>query len=283
MAIRTLPEDVVAMAGEMATLPIIFERINEAVENPESSFSEIGQIISGDSSLSARLLKIVNSAFYGFSNKIETITHAITIIGTAQLRDLVLATTVMEKFKGMPSETINMKSFWLHSISCGLAARIIATYRHDRNPERFYVLGILHDIGRLLMFLNIPDQMREVIEISVKEKIILYEAEKKVIGFNHAEMGGFLMKAWNLPVTLQNAINFSHDPSSTTPECVTETSILHVADLISHSMEHGSAGELYVPPLDEEAWDEVGLPSSILAAIVYQLDRHLDETIHMFL
>ena len=75
-----LPEDVVGMAGEMATLPIIFMRINEAVEDPESSFSEIGQIISGDSSLSARLLKIVNSAFYGFSNKLETITHAITII-----------------------------------------------------------------------------------------------------------------------------------------------------------------------------------------------------------
>jgi len=280
---ETLPEDIVEMAGEMATLPIIFTRINEAVENPESSFSEIGQIISGDSSLSARLLKIVNSAFYGFSNKIETITHAITIIGTAQLRDLVLATTVVEKFKGVSSETINMKSFWLHSISCGLAARIIATYRHDRNPERFYVLGILHDIGRLLMFLNIPDQMREVIEVSVKEKMILHESEKKIIGFNHAEMGGFLMEAWNLPVTFQNAITFTHDPSSTTPECVTETSILHVADLICHSMEHGSSGECYVPPLNEEAWEEIGLSASILASVVYQLDRHLDETIHMFL
>lgn len=279
----TLPEDVVEMAGEMATLPIIFTRINEAVEDPESSFTEIGQIISGDSSLSARLLKIVNSAFYGFSNKIETITHAITIIGTAQLRDLVLATTVMEKFKGMPSETINMKSFWLHSISCGLAARIIATYRHDRNPERYYVLGVLHDIGRLLMFLNISDQMCEVIETSVNEKIILHEAEKKIIGFNHAEMGGFLMEAWNLPVTFQTAITFSHNPSGTTPEFFTETAILHVADLISHSMEHGSSGERYVPPLDEEAWEKIGLPSSILASIVYQLDKHLDETIHMFL
>ena len=114
----THPEDVVGMAGEMATLPVIFVRINEAVENPNSSFSEIAQIISGDSALSARLLKIVNSAFYGFSNKIETISHAITIIGTAQLRDLVLATAVIEKFQGLPSKNINMKSFWLHSISC---------------------------------------------------------------------------------------------------------------------------------------------------------------------
>ena len=280
---KTLPEDVVGVAGEMATLPIIFTRINEAVENPKSSFSEISQIISGDSSLSARLLKIVNSAFYGFSNKIETITHAITIIGTAQLRDLVLATTVMEKFKGVPSETINMKSFWLHSISCGLAARIIATYRHEQNPERFYVLGVLHDIGRLLMLLNIPDQMREVIKLSVKEHIILHEAEKQIVGFNHAEMGGFLMEAWNLPVTFQNAIAFSHDPSSTPPECVTDTSILHVADLVTHCMEYGSSGEPSVPPLNEEAWEEIGLPSSILPSIVYQLDRHLDETIHMFL
>ncbi len=278
-----LPEDVVEMAGEMATLPIIFTRINEAVENPKSSFSEIGQIISGDSASSARLLKIVNSAYYGFSNKVETITHAITIIGTAQLRDLVLATAVIERFQGVPSKTIDMKSFWLHSISCGLAARILATYRHDRNPERFYVLGVLHDIGRLLMFLNIPDQMRKVIEMAEQEKISLYEAEKQIIGFSHAEMGGFLMEAWNLPGTFQTAINFSHDPSSTTPEYVTETSILHVADLISHCMEHGSSGDRYVPPLDEEAWEKIGLRPSILASVVYQLDRHLDEAIHMFL
>jgi len=279
----TLPEDVVDMAGEMATLPIIFTRINEAVDNPESSFSEISQIISGDSASSARLLKIVNSAYYGFSNKVETITHAITIIGTAQLRDLVLATAVIERFQGVPSKTIDMKSFWLHSISCGLAARILATYRHDRNPERFYVLGVLHDIGRLLMFLNIPDQMRKVIEMAEQEKISLYEAEKQIIGFSHAEMGGFLMEAWNLPGTFQTAINFSHDPSSTTPEYVTETSILHVADLISHCMEHGSSGDRYVPPLDEEAWEKIGLRPSILASVVYQLDRHLDEAIHMFL
>ena len=279
----TLPEDVVDMAGEMATLPIIFTRINEAVDNPESSFSEIGQIISGDSASSARLLKIVNSAYYGFSHKVETITHAITIIGTAQLRDLVLATAVIERFQGVPSKTIDMKSFWLHSISCGLAARILATYRHDRNPERFYVLGVLHDIGRLLMFLNIPDQMRKVLGRAEQEKISLYEAEKQIIGFSHAEMGGFLMEAWNLPGTFQTAINFSHDPSSTTPEYVTETSILHVADLISHCMEHGSSGDRYVPPLDEEAWEKIGLRPSILASVVYQLDRHLNEAIHMFL
>jgi len=279
----THPEDVVGMAGEMATLPVIFVRINEAVENPNSSFSEIAQIISGDSALSARLLKIVNSAFYGFSNKIETISHAITIIGTAQLRDLVLATAVIEKFQGLPSKNINMKSFWLHSISCGLAARIIATYRHEQNPERFYVLGVLHDIGRLLMFLNIPDQMCETIEKADHEKMILHEAEKKVIGFDHAEMGGYLMEAWNLPFTFQDAITFSHDPSSTTPECVTETAILHVADLVSHVVEHGSSGEPHIPPLDEEAWGKIGLSPSILPSVVYQLDRHLDETIHMFM
>ena len=131
------------------------------------------------------------------------------------------------------------------------------------------------------MFLNIPDEMRKVIEMAEQEKISLCEAEKRIIGLNHAEMGGFLMEAWNLPGTFQTAIHFSHNPSATTPECVTETSILHVADLISHCMEHGSSGDRYVPPLDEEAWENIGLCPSILASVVYQLDRHLDETIHM--
>ena len=131
MDIRKLVEQ----SPQISSLPTIFYQINEAVEGPECSFVEIGEIISGDPSLSARLLRIVNSSFFGFPSKIETITHAVTIVGTAQLHDLALATTVVNQFKGVPKDLINMEKFWLHSVATGLAARIIAVYRREPNAD----------------------------------------------------------------------------------------------------------------------------------------------------
>jgi HD-like signal output (HDOD) protein len=121
-------QNLVSQSPQISSLPTIFYQINEAVEDPECSFVEIGEIISSDPSLSARLLRIVNSSYFGFPNKIETITHAVTIVGMAQLRDLALATTVVNQFKGIPKNLINMENFWLHSVATGLTAKIIAIW-----------------------------------------------------------------------------------------------------------------------------------------------------------
>ena len=139
-------QKLVDQSPQISSLPTIFYQINEAVEDPESSFVEIGEIISGDPSLSARLLRIVNSSFFGFPNKIETITHAVTIVGMAQLRDLALATTVVNQFKGIPKNLIDMEKFWLHSVATGLAAKVIAIYRRETNADRYYLMGMLHDL-----------------------------------------------------------------------------------------------------------------------------------------
>ena len=128
---------------EIPSLPMIFTRIDEAVNNPRSSLADIGRIISEDSSLTARLLKIVNSAFYSFPSKIETISRAVTVVGTQQLRDLALATSVMKLFQGIPPDLINMEAFWKHSIACGVAARVLAAHKREANIERFFVAGIL--------------------------------------------------------------------------------------------------------------------------------------------
>ena len=157
-------QNLVDKSPQISSLPTIFFQINAAVEDPESSFVETGEIISSDPSLSARLLRIINSSFFGFPNEIETITHAVTIVGMAQLRDLALATTVVNQFKGIPKNLINMENFWLHSVATGLTAKVIAIYRRETNADRFYLMGMLHDLGRLLLLLNIPDSMKAVVE-----------------------------------------------------------------------------------------------------------------------
>lgn len=138
------------------SLPEIFYQFKQAIDDPESSFEEIGEIISNDPGLTARLLKIVNSAFFAFPQQIETISHAIGIVGREQLNDLVLSTVVMAQFKDIPQNLIDMESFWRHSIACGLSARIIASQKREANPERFFVAGLLHDIGLVVMCNKLP-------------------------------------------------------------------------------------------------------------------------------
>jgi HD-like signal output (HDOD) protein len=278
---KTDLQTLVDQSPQISSLPTIFYQINEAVEDPESSFVEIGEIISGDPSLSARLLRIVNSSFFGFPNKIETITHAVTIVGMAQLRDLALATTVVNQFKGIPKNLINMEKFWLHSVATGLTAKVIAIYRRETNADRFYLMGMLHDLGRLLLLLNIPESMKTVMD-KYATGGTMYDVENDVLGFDHAAAAGKLMESWQLPGMLQEAVACHHKPQQA-PHYPVAASIVHVADFIAHGMELGSCGERFVPPLDPKAWEMLELPLNLLPSILEQVDRQVGEAVEMFL
>lgn len=274
-------EDLIDGPAQLGSLPTIFYQINEAVEDPESSFTDIGDIISKDSALTARLLKIVNSSYFGFSSKVETITHAITIVGMVQLRDLALATAIINSFKGISKDSVNMHSFWQHSIATGLAGRVIGVYLKDSNPERFYVLGLLHDLGRLLTYLAIPEDMSRVL-IKYSHGGLLHEAENDVLGWDHAEAGGRLLAKWNLPDRLVEGVLYHHDPSRA-PRFRLEAAVTHVADILTQTLELGNSGERYVPPMDNEAWKTLGLPTSFLSTVLEQVDRQASEAVKVFL
>ncbi len=273
-------DSLVENSVQLGSLPTIFYQINAAVENPECSFSEIGTIISRDSALCARLLRIVNSSFFGFSAKVETITHAVTIVGMVQLRDLALATAIVNNFAGLPKNAVNMQSFWRHSISVGLAGRVIGVYLKEANPERFYVLGLLHDLGRLLLYLSVPEEMSRVLKLSA-EGGLLHEAESKVMGWDHADVGGALLRKWNLPAQMVEGVQYHHNPSSA-PNFPLEAAITHVADIVAQTLELGSSGERFVPPLDCKAWDALGLPPSMLSSVVTQVSCQLDDLAEVF-
>ncbi|MEK9628524.1 MAG: HDOD domain-containing protein [Nitrospinota bacterium] len=274
-------QKLVEQSKQISSLPTIFYQINEAVEDPECSFVEIGEIISGDPSLSARLLRIVNSSYFGFPSKIETITHAVTIVGMAQLRDLALATTVVNQFKGIPKNLINMEKFWLHSVATGLTAKVIAIYRREANADRFYLMGMLHDLGRLLLLLNVPDSVKIVME-KYESGGTMFDVESEVLGFDHAAVAGQLMKSWQLPEMLQEAVAFHHLPEEA-PHYPIAASIVHVADFIAHAMELGSCRERYVPPLHPKAWELLELPPSLLSSVMEQVDRQVNEAVEIFL
>ncbi len=276
------PQELVEGAVRLSSPPDIFVRINEVVNDPYSSFRDVAHVISHDTSLSVRLLKIVNSSFYNFPTQIDSITHAVSIVGTHQLRELALATIVINNFQGIPEDLVSMNSFWRHSLACGIAARVIAIQKGEANSERYFLTGILHDVGRLVIFLNAPDEAREMIMRWQDNDELLYKVEHEALGFDHGMVGSSLMKSWQIPFRIEEIIECHHNPlmSSKFP---LETSIIHLADTMVKALELGCSGDYYVPPLEPLAWETIGLSANELPVIWKQVESQYKQTAEFFL
>jgi len=265
---------------KLSTLPDVLAKINETIAKPNSSAADIADVISKDANLSACVLRIANSAFYGFPSKIDTLSRAIALLGTQQVSSLCYAVNVIGMFKHIPSSLVDMKSFWKHSLACAITARIIAGYKNIRNTERLFVAGLLHDIGRLILFNH--SQLYAVFTLikAKQHNSMLYVTENETLGHSHARIGGYLLQKWNLPASLETVIIHHHSPMQAAN--VLEASIVHVADIIANAMEIGTSGERYIPPLDPEAWEEIGLSHNHLSLIINQVDQQIDETYNLF-
>jgi HD-like signal output (HDOD) protein len=277
-------ESLIEVEPQLASLPDVYFEFRRAVESPDLDFERIKQVILKDSHLIVRLLKIVNSSFYSFSSKIETISHAISVIGTEQLSYLVLSTGIMDKFSGIPQDVIDMESYWRHSIACGLVSKKLAEYKGEFNSEQHFMFGMLHDIGRLIMCINIPNRNWEVLIRSNSDKKAVYLTEAEELGFDHAQLGGALLRKWNLPKVYQEVVEFHHDPSGALLFPF-EVAHCHLADIIANTLNLGCSGEsAIVPELDEHAWAMARPPQSIsLTVIKDKVEEVFEETASVFL
>lgn len=267
---------------QLYSLPTIYYEIDKAIKDPNSTTTTIGRIIGEDGGLAARLLRLVNSAFYSFPTKIDTISRAVTVVGTKQLRDLVLATSVIDLFKGVPEEIVNMELFWRHSIACGVAAKVIATQRHETNVESYFVSGLLHDLGSLIIYTQLPEKSKVILNECKQYKEQLHIVERRTIVFDHAIVGGLLVQNWQLPKNLIESIMYHHAPHKSRSHSM-QSSIIHLADVIVDALRFGTNGERYVPTLVESAWDSVGLSPSMLSKIIPIIERQYEETVKSIL
>jgi putative nucleotidyltransferase with HDIG domain len=274
-------ETVAGHAKTLVSLPTIYFQVERAINHPSSSSVDIAKALHTDQGLSARLLRIANSAFYGFPRRVESVEQAIRVIGTRQLHDLVLATVVLTQFRGVDANLVTMKSFWQHSFACGIAARSLAALRRECNTERFFVSGLLHDIGSLVLYQEFPQRAAVALEEHRRNQIALDEVERSVIGCDHGQVGAALMTLWKLPESYREVAANHHNPSgSRSPSVV--TAAVHIADLLVTALALGGNGESGLPRFCAEAWDLVGLPPSDLGRVAESLLSLLDETLRLF-
>lgn len=228
------PESLVQEAKHLYSLPDVALRINQLIDDPASQPSELAEVILCDPALSARLLRLLNSAFYARSQPVETVTQAIKMIGYEALRDLVFATCAVDVFKGLPPERMDMERFWLNGVACGIAARTLALHLSlpESESERLFLTGLLHGLGKLMLLSQRPEAYLEVLKLSDEDGLELVQAEEQAFGFNHAELSAALLKSWQLPESLWQPIAHYLNPDAAV--CYrTETEILYAARVIA--------------------------------------------------
>jgi HD-like signal output (HDOD) protein len=266
---------------ELFSLPDIFYEIVDALSSPRSSARFMAEVISKDTSLSAKLLRLVNSAFYGFQAPVSSISRAIALIGTKELMTLAQGISLVRVFQDIPEELVSMRSFWMHSVASGIYARFLSTQQIGLSEEKFFVAGLIHDLGQLVMFRKIPRLTRRITAASLQRSTPLHGAEKEALGFDHSRIGGLLCREWKLPTFLEDAVHAHHEPAKR--RYALSACIIHLADVMAHALSTGCSANLYVPDLDKEAWARLGHNPSILPLVAAQADRQISEVVSIFL
>jgi HD-like signal output (HDOD) protein len=265
----------------LISLPDIYYKIMDLLESRHCSAHHLAEVVSKDSSLAARLLRLVNSPLYGFSTRVDTVSRAIALLGLDKLTTLAQGIAVIRAFDSISSELLDMEKFWKHSIACGVYARLLASQQAELSEERFFVAGLLHDIGRLVLIKTWPEHFAGALRSSLKEKVPLHQAEKQVFGLDHAALGGMLCAQWRFPPGLGAMIQSHHAPGAS--DHAFEASVVHMADIMAHAMGVGTSGNAFVPALDHRAWETLQFSPGTLSTITIQARHQLADILETFL
>ncbi len=256
-------------ADQLVTLPDVYLRARQAMESDDASLVEIADIIATDPAMTARLLRIANSAFFGFAARVQTVARAINILGTQQVHDLLLATSVSDAFSGMPEELVDLREFWQRSVFCGSAARLLASRCNVLDSERLFVEGLLHDIGHMVMYQQIPEAMTRTQHAAREQQRPLYRLEREMLNCDYAEVGAELLRLWHMPPGLQESVRRHIEPERAA-DFPLEVSIVHVAWRLTEADGDAEAAAELVSPA---AWQVTGLDADCLDAVARETAR----------
>ncbi len=253
------------------TLPGIFEKITLLIDSPSTTAEDVANIISSDQALSAKVLRVVNSVFYGFPGRISNLTHALIILGFDVVKGLVLSTSVFDMMLAR-----GFHGLWEHSLGCAVTTGVIARKTNDPHPEEVSIAGLLHDIGKVILKIEISEESSLVDQTALEKQISTYEAEEEILGFNHATVGKWLCKEWHLPNQLADPIIYHHRPRLSR-FAQKATAIVHVANVLVRGIGFGFPGDNLVPKIDPVAWKALDISDSLLEEIIREMDEKLQD------
>ena len=254
----------IEQVGELPTLPHVVQKLASMIGRPNVSAEEIGALIEKDQVLSAKVLRLANSPFYGFPSRIASVAHAVVVLGLSVVKGLTLCATAFDMMKNA-----GMNDLWRHSLGDAMTAHILGAKTGMKNPEEVFVGGLLHDIGKVVLYVKWPDVGKQITAATKDSARSRMDTERELFDVTHADVGGWLATAWHLPTSLREPILHHHLPSAA-QEAKLQTAIVHVADVLVKGLACGNPGDDLVPPLSRQAWELVGLDAQSLAGCLAQ-------------
>ena len=248
---------------ELLSSPDVYLRLREVMQSENAGMNDVAEVILLDPALAARVLRIANSAFYGFPAEIDKVSRAVNILGMQRIHDLVLAASVSRAFDGLSNELLDINTFWYRSVQCGFLAKTIAEGAGMRDAESMFVRGLLHDIGHLVLFSKYPAESRAALSHADKGLQARLTQEQQQIGIDAIQLTAELVKAWQLPPTFVDSYRYLMEPESVTEELAREVAILHIAAQISSGIDSDLLLEEIVGSIRAPVWQIAGLPPEV--------------------
>jgi putative nucleotidyltransferase with HDIG domain len=233
---------------DLPTLPVVVSRVLEAANNTETTAIELGEIVAQDVSVSAKVLSLANSAFYGFSRRITTIQQAVVVLGFDTVRSLALSVSVFDTLsQNTAPGSFDREAFWIHSIACGTASRLIAKTLRLPDQETYFVAGLFHDLGKIILDTYFHDRYIEVCQELERDPRPTYLIEKELLEIDHAEVGGLLSARWKFPEILVTPIACHHSLMPVKKQFLPITLAVHLADFLIKKSDLGLVYEKDTP------------------------------------
>lgn len=287
MSVEVLPESkaviakALAAVGEIATLPEFTLKIIETVENPKSTARNLHEIIKRDPALSAKVLKVVNSSFYGLPGQIAGIDRAIVLLGLSAVKNIAIAASIARLFKGQKiSEHFDPKELWRHSVAVGVAARLIGKARGESGGlDELFLAGVIHDLGILIERQAFPEKLGEVCDRCAAGEGSFLMLEQSVIGADHQQFGEALTGRWKFPRHLRAVIGFHHSPEQLSPELRKLGDSIHLADVMCCKESLGFSQTAQHEDITEDMLEAVNLSLEELIEVRDQTIEELSDTL----
>ncbi len=260
----------------LPTLPAMLNNINKMMLNPRTSAKEVAQLISSDPSITSKVLRVVNSSFYGFPNRITTVTHAIVILGFNTIKSIVLSSTIFDVFKKDTRGGFDRQQFWRHSIGCGAAAKVLARRMGFPSLEEIFIAGLLHDVGKIVLDQYLHDRFVEVLNTVRDKNCLIVEAESSALGVTHADVGAWLFEKWNLSKGLVETTRCHHNPALASDNAKT-AAIVHFADILVRALRFGNGGDNKIPQVSDAAWPLLGMDVSHFDGLIAEVGDEIEK------
>jgi putative nucleotidyltransferase with HDIG domain len=268
-----------ARIEDISTLPGVAHNVIQLIQSPKSSALQVGEAISRDPALSSKVLRMANSAFYGFPRKIATIHSAIVVLGFANIRNIVLTTSVAGMLPPRDDGLLfDRVAFWQHSLACGITSKLLAQKMGMKNLEEAFLWGLLHDLGKVVLDGCFREEFHLIVRLAREKGLLLRDAEEAVLGFDHAAAGGVVAEKWNLPPALIKAVRFHHDPTLAR-ESMRVAAIVHLADILCRAIGLGNGGDERIPVVRDVSWKLLGMDRSAMRELFHEMERDMDRAV----